>query len=1173
MWPRMDSLSLPIYFFAIVLTPCHGFSLDTEHPTTFQETATGFGQSVVQLRSGANAGLFVGAPLQEGDVNERGKLYKCQHVPNKSGGCQEVPLQIPDDAVNMSLSLSLSASDSQLLVCGPTVHQTCGKHIYLKGYCFLLDQNLRLTKRFPEHLPECPKRLTDIVLLIDGSGSIARNDFSQMKTFISEVLKRFQNTNTQFALSQYSNLYQEQFDFLTFQRTPNPDVLIRQIRQLGGQTYTATYIQKAVRELFVQAKGSRSDASKILIVLTDGVKYGDPLTYTTVIPEAAEAGIIRFAIGVGKAFSKDTAYEELVTIASAPASDHVFRVDNFDALHDIQNKLQDKIFAIEGTGVQNSSSFQLEMSQDGFSTLLSPGSSVLGAVGAYDWSGGIFQYGEFGSSNFINVTSSAKDMEDAYLGYSVQAVRTGNSISYVVGAPRYQHAGRVILFSDENGAWKPKSELSSKLIGSYFGAALCSVDLDRDTNTDLVLIGAPMYYDSVAGGKVHVCHRQGDTFLCNKELKGEAKHPLGRFGASIAEIGEITGDRWTDVAVGAPMEEENRGAVYIFRGSSRSIKLAYSQRIPGSLLSSGLHYFGQAIGAGSDLTGDGLPDVAVGAEGQVMLLRSRPVLQVVRRITFAPSVIPISAFECQGQDVLNKEISTANICLNIKVDPRFTQGNSILSTVQYTLALDPGRIKARATFVEGSDSSTITEEVQLGLREKCKNYRIKLPTCIEDSLTPINLRLNYTLIGDFIPGTDNLRAVLSEDESRQSTALLPFEKNCGKDGVCKDELKTSFNFSGLPVLVVGLTPELNATVFIRNDGEDSYGTTLTFVYPSALSYRKLMLLQSNRKYVVIKCASIPATEEDPVRNTTCDVNHPIFRSSAEVIFITTFSISQEADLGDMVQINATAGSENNGLTTQDMIHQAKLPVKYAIYVFVNVGDESTKNVNFSAGQEDKPELVEHRYKVKNTYRRKVPVSVKFQFPVQLNGTSVWNASLGMLPEHFNLVSCVPEKETPGPEDFVEQLKKRSVLDCSVATCKTIRCDIPSLELQKPLDFWIKGNISFKWISQTQQKAVTLVSTAQISYNDNKYIQKEGFVQNQAKTVVEYMEVYNYLPIIIGSSVGGLILFALMAAALYKLGFFKRQYKNLMAEGEAGGIAGAEPPQDSDIDTSPAATKG
>nr|XP_056720196.1 integrin alpha-X-like [Euleptes europaea] len=1096
----MDALSLLICFLAAVLMTCHGFSIDTERPIIFQEAAEGFGQTVAQFGRGANGGVLVGAPLQRGDVNEMGKIYKCQQTPSKTGRCEEVPVQ------------------------------------------------------------QCPKRANDIVLLIDGSGSIEPDDFRQMKTFISEVMKRLLTSNTQFALAQYSNRYAEHFSFSKFQNNPDPDALVRGVRQLSGGTHTATYIQKVVRELFQPHKGSRPGATKILIVITDGQKTGDRLQYWQVIPEAESAGIIRYAIGVGSAFSHDNARQELKDIASLPSSEHVFPVSNFNALRDIENKLQDKIFAIEGTAVQSSSSFQLEMSQEGFSALVTSDGFVLGAVGAYDWSGGLFLYGSSSSPDFINVTSSTKEMNDAYLGYSVQMVQLSGRRSYVVGAPRYKHVGRVVLFSQENGQWQQQSDLSVKKalqIGCYFGASLCSVDLDRNSETDLILVGAPMHYDGTAGGKVYVFQRQGETFVCTQELQGERKHPLGRFGASMAEIGDVTGDGWTDVAIGAPMEDENRGALYIFEGSYRSINNKYSQRIRGSQFPNQLHYFGQAVAAGMDLTDDGLPDIAAGGHGQVQLLRSRPVLQVQPSISFSPSMIPLSAFECQGQEQLNREVSTATVCLSVRSNTPFAHAGRISNTIWYSLALDPGRMKVRAAFDSGS--STVTSEIQMGLAQKCMTYRIKLPVCVEDSLTSIKLQLSYNLTGEPIPSADNLRAILKEDSPRLFAASLPFEKNCGHDGVCKDILKTAFNFSGLDTLVVGQDLELNATVFFRNDGEDSYSSNLTFVYPSALSYRRFKILQSNRKNMGIKCFSAPASREDSLRNTTCNINHPIFRSGAEVIFNVSFSIDPEGVLGSEVQINATAGSENNSPVTQDMFHQATLPVKYAIYVSVKNMDDSTKYVNFSMGQEDGNQSVEHRYEVMNSIKRQVPVSVTFAFPVQLNGMWVWNASVDISAEQFHQAQCALEKKTPGSKDFVNQLRNRAVLDCAVATCETIRCNILSLEQGQPLEFRIRGALGFKWLSQTEQKKVAVLSTAQVFYDNTKYSQKEGFIKSQVNTVVEYLEVYNYLPVIIGSSVGGLILLALIIAGLYKFGFFKRQYKQMLDEaGESDVGAGPSP---------------
>ncbi|XP_074854282.1 integrin alpha-M-like [Carettochelys insculpta] len=1136
----MDPLPLLLYL-CTVLAPGRGFSIDVEGPITFQEAAAGFGLSVVQFGSSGAGGLLVGAPLQTGNVNETGKVYKCDP---DSRGCQEIRIQRPLDAVNMSLGLSLAAKDSNLLVCGPTVHRACGENMYVNGYCFLLDQSLRQLQRIPNTLAECPRRFTDIVLLIDGSGSISSGDFEKMKMFISEIMTRIHSANAQFALMQYSDRFREHFDFFQYQRNPNPYRLLARVFQLKGATHTATAIQKVVQELFISWKGARDEATKVLIVITDGEKWGDPLSYSDVIPEAERAGIIRYAIGVGDAFSREAAQQELHEIASQPTNEHVFRVDNFNALQGIQNQLQEKIFAIEGTQSQSGSAFQLEMSQEGFSALLSPDGSVLGAVGAYDWSGGIFLHGRSGEPSFINVSRTSADMNDAYLGYSSQVITANGQSRYVVGAPRHQHTGKVVLFSRDTkgGEWTSRSELMGDQIGSYFGGALCAVDLNRDRNTDLVLIGAPMYDTPLNGGQVYVClvNWPGATLICTETLQGQTGQAFGRFGASMSEIGDINGDGQTDVAVGAPMENNNRGALYIFHGEKGGLRPQYSQRIEGSQFPSGLRYFGQAVSGGTDLTGDGLPDVAVGAQGQVLLLRSRPVLRVGVSIRFQPSMIPTSAFTCQGQEQLNTEASKAEVCFTVTKSTRDSLGNRLLSTIQYSLALDPGRTKIRAAF--GSSGPVLGKELQLGIEKRCETFQIMLPLCPEDTLTPITLRLNYTLTGEPITAARRLRPILSQDSPLVSAGSLPFEKDCGDDKICKDELHITFNFSGLSTLVVGVTPELNTTVSIQNRGENSYSTTVRFFFPAALSYRRVLLLQSNRRAMAVKCSSAVGSEKQTQRNCTCHINSPIFWGGAEAVFVATFDVSSEAELGDKLQITANASSDNGGPITEHMIHREELPVKYGISIILTGLEVSTKYVNFSTKAAETSVPVTHRYEVKNLRRRIVPISVTFQFPVKLSGVRVWDAS-EVVPSQPQLAQCTSEAETPGSKEFVKQMSEHPLLDCSVATCKKIRCRIASLEMQQPLEFMITGNVSFQWVSQTQQQKVRLVSEAQIEYDEKKYTQEEGFVQRQVQTVVESSEVYNYLPIIVGSSVGGLILLALITAALYKFGFFKRQYKD------------------------------
>uniref|UniRef100_A0A8C3FGD1 VWFA domain-containing protein n=1 Tax=Chrysemys picta bellii TaxID=8478 RepID=A0A8C3FGD1_CHRPI len=980
MWPSGQKVCPPLALMdgcltPAVLAPSHGFSVDVEGPITFQEAAAGFGQSVVQFGSASAAGLLVGAPLQTGDVNETGKVYKCDPGSRR---CEEIPIQRPSDAVKMSLGLSLAARDSQILVCGPTVHQACGENMYIKGYCFLLDQSLRQLRRIPDSLPECPKRPTDIVFLIDGSGSIGDHDFGTMKTFVIEVIRHFRGTDTLFALAQFSSSFQEHFDFNKFKSTHDIDSLVRQVRQLRQNTYTPTAIRKVVRELFVSWKGSRDAATKILIVVTDGRK-NDNIQYSDVIPEAEREGIIRYAIGVGRAFSLHSAQRELHEIASDPTDEHVFRVNDFDALRGIQNQLQEKIFAIEGTGPGRSTSLALGLcKQDG---------PVLGAVGAYDWAGGVYLY--------------------------------------VVGAPRHNHIGKVILFRQDSkrGGWREETEV-----------------LGEQVRGGVSVGGADPFTLCLFGWGLQGTMQK----ICTEILQGQTGQAFGRFGASMSEIGDISGDRQMDVAIGAPMENDNRGALYIFHGGNRGLSPQYRQ-VKGSQFPSGLHYFGQAVSGGTDLTWDGLPDIAVGAQGQVLLLRSRPVLKVKVSMSFQPPTIPTSAFECQGQEQLNTEASRAEVCFTITKSTMDSLGDRISSTIQYSLALDPGWTKIRAAF--DSTGPVLSKDLRLGIEKKCETYQITLPLCPEDTVTPITLRLNYTLMGDPIAAANRLRPILSEDSELVSAGSVRCQSQALRCGHGTAWRKLSpFSPLSLSTLVVGVTPELNTTVSIQSRGENSYSTRVQFFYPATLSYRRVLLLQV------------------PQRGA--------------------------GSAGGAVLQGAGGGSAG-GTVLQGAGLERGLGIRVP-------GFSSCLRICF--------------FQVKNLRQRSVPISVTFQFPVELSGVRVWDAS-EVVPSKVPASPCPcvsPAHPLPHPAiSFRPQ-------DCSVATCKKIRCRIASLEMQQPLEFMIKGNVSFQWVSQVRELPLPTTPLPQV------------------QTVVERSEVYNYLPIIVGSSVGGLVLLALITTALYKV---------------------------------------
>lgn len=62
---------------------------------------------------------------------------------------------------------------------------------------------------------------------------------------------------------------------------------------------------------------------------------------------------------------------------------------------------------------------------------------------------------------------------------------------------------------------------------------------------------------------------------CTNHKKNE---PCGaRFGTSIAPVTDLNLDGFNDIVIGAPLEDDHRGAVYIYHGNGNSIRQDYAQ--------------------------------------------------------------------------------------------------------------------------------------------------------------------------------------------------------------------------------------------------------------------------------------------------------------------------------------------------------------------------------------------------------------------------------------------------------------------------------------------------------------------------------------------------------------------------------------------------------------------
>nr|KAF6489738.1 integrin subunit alpha M [Molossus molossus] len=326
----------------------------------------------------------------------------------------------------------------------------------------------------------------------------------------------------------------------------------------------------------------------------------------------------------------------------------------------------------------------------------------------------------------------------------------------------------------------------------------------------------------------------------------------------------------------------------------------------------------------------------------------------------------------------------------------------------------------------------------------------------------------------------------------------------------------------LRTLVVGGSQDFNVTVTVKNQGEDSYRTQVAFFYPPGLSYRTVSGIQTQHSWRSwrVNCGSETTQGPETLHTGICSINHPIFPGNSEVTFNIILGVDNDASLGNRLLFKANVTSDNNMPRTNKTEFQLELPVKYTVYMVISSHEASTRYLNFTASEKTSHDI-KHQYQFNNLGRRSVPVSVVFWIPTQLNQVTVW--------DH--------------PQIVFSQ-------NCSIAVCQRTQCDIQSFGSQEQFSVTLKGNLSFDWYIKTPHSYLEVVSTAEILFDDTVFTLfpgQEEFVRVQTKTKVEPYEVGNPVPLIVGSSVGGLVLLGLITAVLYKLGFFKRQYKDMMSE--------------------------
>ena len=191
-----------------------------------------------------------------------------------------------------------------------------------------------------------------------------------------------------------------------------------------------------------------------------------------------------------------------------------------------------------------------------------------------------------------------------------------------------------VLLLNPNGTVKSSQKIAHGVAGGpvladldFFGGAVANLgDLDGDGRAELA-VGA--LGDDTAGngrGAVHVLFldANGTVKSSQKIASGAGGGPPladgDGFGRSVGFLGDLDGDGVTDLAVGAYRDDaggSGRGALHVLllnsNGTVKSSQKIASDVGGGPTLADDAR-FGSGVARIGDLDGDGLPELAVGAE-------------------------------------------------------------------------------------------------------------------------------------------------------------------------------------------------------------------------------------------------------------------------------------------------------------------------------------------------------------------------------------------------------------------------------------------------------------------------------------------------------------------------------------------------------------------------------
>ncbi|XP_057293266.1 integrin alpha-V-like isoform X1 [Hydractinia symbiolongicarpus] len=808
---------------------------------------------------------------------------------------------------------------------------------------------------------------------------------------------------------------------------------------------------------------------------------------------------------------------------------------------------------------------------------------VVGIPGAFNYKGGVSILLE--GKNFVT-GNPEEEAVSTLMGYSVTWGNfSGNRHGDIAtGAPRADTLkGKVFVMSVKADlTFVTRLEISQATadgqMGSFFGAAVCAVDLNNDGKDDL-LVGAPLYSKNQNEGRVYVYMNNAVPFSGfdrQNVLDGDSTLNA-QFGMTIVNLGDMNDDKFSDVAIGAPFGgPDGNGIVYLYNGGRNGIRTQYTQIIRSPEAGRIGPGFGYAVSTGFDVDNNQYPDIAIGSYsiGAVYVFRTRAVVSLSDNLETDVEAVPQeeASSNCDGPD------GKKYYCIRFSVNLRDGGGKSPESyEVEVTMQFDTKRSfgnKQRAlVFDPVTNTSTSLWKRNVTMMRGQVNpvhqdVYVKIGVDAQ-GISPIDIATSYKISSNCSSG---LCPILDINGVSSGNLRVPYLVQCS-NAVCKTDLAildAKLNVAEKRI-VYGVTSTFSVDMLVGNFGEPAYQAMMKMNYSTDFKVDSVTV-DGKTRVVTEKDVDDPA-----VRELSFIVSSPL-KKDANSSVIVTFSVNNVRPsvtlyVFDML-LTSPFGEDN--ITTNN---NYQVSINTQIETCLNVvGDFSPLKLEYNPAK-PKPKVganvsdigpeVKYTFTIYNNGLLDVEnlivnietmtktENVDFLYIVDLTANGL-RCNDKVNAENYN----IPTKQTPGEGgiDVVQndvatrRRQRRSIDACGTSdapTCKTVLpCTVTRINKFTNTKVVLTARIRAERTGKMKTDLGGLVANASIEYGgpqkDLKYPRPvESCLMTYSVTTVvpqklllSTSEKVQWWWILL-AIVAALIALAIVCAILYRVGFFKR----------------------------------